>query len=96
MANRASTLPVKKENKMCDDLRCKLNKWKTSVTLDEQVNVCFVMVTLTTQMLMKVDIMNVFAVLCRMKTRRTVTERLEKMSKFYVFESKSNFPTITL
>ncbi len=32
VANLANTLPGKKENKMCDDLSSKLNKWKTSVT----------------------------------------------------------------
>lgn len=75
MANPAITLPTKKENKTCDDLRSKLNKWKTSVTLNEQADVCFVTVTVTTQMLMKVDLMNVFAVLCKMKTWWTVTEK---------------------
>ena len=53
----ANTLPVKKENTICDGLQSKPNTWKTSVTLDEQVNVCFVTVTLTTQMLTKLDIM---------------------------------------
>lgn len=81
VSNPANTLPVKKENKICDDLRSKLNKWKTSVTLDEEVNVCFVMVTLTTQMLMTDAIMNVYAGLCKMKTWLMVFERLKKSLK---------------
>lgn len=59
MANVANALPTKKENKTCDDLSSKLNKWKTSVTLDEHVNVCFVMVALTTLMPMKTAVMDV-------------------------------------
>lgn len=81
VANVANTLSTKKENKICDDLSSKLNKWKTSVTLDERVNVCFVTVTLTTQMLMEVVVMNVYAALCKVKTWRAATMRLEKKVK---------------
>ena len=67
-ANLANTLKMKKENEICDDLSVNLNKWKTSVGLDEQVTMCFVMVTPTTQMLMRVAVMDVYAALCEMKT----------------------------
>lgn len=59
VANVANALPMKKENKTCGDLGSKLNKWKTSVTLDEHVNMCFVMVALTTPMPVKTAVMDV-------------------------------------